>query len=226
MRKGFLAGAVGLAIALWLAAPASAETITIGAPAPSPTSSGSCNSCAVMQFASNAASPSYVVPTAPVGSSWTITSWTSRGGQADASAAIEVWRATSNDGEFRLIAIGPEQQFPTDTLVSHAVSIPVLPGDRLGVDSGTTNYDPDYGGVLGDSTYLSIGTPAQGQTMGPPGSDFMVILYGSERLNVAATLTSTSPAGTTPLPVQKKKCKKHKRRAAEAKKKKCKRRKK
>ena len=210
MRKGFLAAAIGLATALWLAPPASADTITIGAPAPSPTSLGSCNSCAVMQFASNAASPSYVVPPAPAGSSWTITSWTSRGGQGDASAAIEVWRATANADEFRLIAIGPEQQFPTDTLVSHAVSIPALPGDRLGVNSGTTAYDPDYGGLLGDSTYLSIGTPAQGQTMGGTGSDFMVILYGNERLNVAATLTSTSPAGTTRLPVKKKKCKKHK----------------
>ena len=225
MRKGFPAVAIGLALALWLAPPASADTITIGAPAPSPTSSGSCNSCAVMQFASNTGSPSYVVPPAPAGSSWTITSWTSRGGQADASAAIEVWRATANADEFRLIAIGPEQQFPTDTLVSHVVSIPVLPGDRLGVNSGTTNYDPDYGGVLGDSTYLSIGTPAEGQTMGGAGSDFMVILYGNQRLNVAATLTSTNPAGTTPVPV-KKKCKKHKKRAAESKKKKCKKHKK
>ena len=54
MRKSFLACAIGLAMALWLVPPASADTVTIGAPAPSPTSSGSCNSCAVMQFASNA----------------------------------------------------------------------------------------------------------------------------------------------------------------------------
>jgi len=192
MRKGFRAG-IGLAMALWLAPPASADTVTIGAPAPSPTTSGSCNSCAVMQFASDPASPTYVVPPAPAGSSWTITSWTSRGGIADASAAIEVWRATANAGEFRLIAIGPEQRFPTDTLVSHAVNIPVLPGDTLGVDSETTNYDPDYGGVAGDHTFLSIGTPAQGQTMGGTSSDFMVINYGSSRLNVAATLTSIGP---------------------------------
>jgi hypothetical protein len=225
MRKGFRAG-IGLAMALWLAPPASADTVTIGAPAPSPTTSGSCNSCAVMQFASDPASPTYVVPPAPAGSSWTITSWTSRGGIADASAAIEVWRATANAGEFRLIAIGPEQQFPTDTLVSHAVNIPVLPGDTLGVDSETTNYDPDYGGVAGDHTFLSIGTPAQGQTMGGTSSDFMVINYGSSRLNVAATLTSIGPPGTTPVPV-KKKCRQHKkRRAAESKKKKCRKHKK
>ena len=145
---------------------------------------------------------------------------------ADASAAIEVWRPTANTDEFRLIAIGPEQPFPTDTLVSHAVSIPVLPGDTLGVDSETTNYDPDYGGVAGDHTFLSIGTPAQGQTMGGASSDFMVINYGSSRLNVAATLTSASPAGATPVPPMKKKCKKHRKRAAESKKKKCKKRKK
>jgi hypothetical protein len=223
MRKEFLTGAIGLAMVLWLAPAASADTVTIGAPSPSPTSTGTCNSCAVMQFASAAGSPSYVVPPAPAGGSWTITSWTSRGGLGDTSAAIEVWRATPNPDQFRLITIGPEQQFLTDTLAAHVVNIPVLPGDRLGVDSGTTNYDPDYGGVLGDTTYLSIGTPAEGQTMGPPGppsTDFDVIGYSAQRTNVAATLTSTSPAGTTPAPA-KKKCKKHKRKRAAESKKKC-----
>jgi hypothetical protein len=232
MKKSFLVCAIGLALALSVGARASADTVTIGAPAPSPTSSGTCNSCAVMQLTSNAASPTYVVPPAPAGSSWTITSWTSRGGVADASAAIEVWRPTGTTDEFRLITIGPAQPFPTNTLASHAVSIPVLPGDRLGIDSGTTNYDADYGGVTGDSTVLTIGTPTQGQTMGGAGSDFppaSLINYGSSRLNAAATLTSTSPAATPPAPVEtvKKKCRKKKHtRSAQSAKKKCKKKRK
>jgi hypothetical protein len=235
MRKGFLACAIGSVIALWPGPLASAATVTIGAPASSSTSMGPCNSCAVMQFTSDPASPSYVVPPAPAASSWTITSWTSRGGVANASAAIEVWRPTVKADEFRLIAIGPAQPFPMDTLVSHAVSIPVMPGDSVGLDSETTNYDPEYGGVTGDSTVFTIGTPAQGQTLGGAGSDFppaLLISHASTRLNVAATLTSTSPAPARPVPptkTTKKKCKKHKKhkkRAAEAKKKKCKKHKK
>lgn len=116
-----------------------------------------------------------------------------------------------------------------DTLVSHAVSIPVLPGDRLGLDSETTNYDPEFGGVMGDSTVFTIGTPAQGQTLGGAGSDFppaLLIGHASTRLNVAATLTSASPAAAAPMPVTKKRCRKHKKRAAEAKKRKCKKKRK
>jgi hypothetical protein len=228
MRKGILAGAVGLATVLWLASAAPADTITIGAPAPSPTGSmGPCNSCAVLQFTSNAATPSYVVPPAPPGGSWTITSWTSRGGVADANAAIEVWRPTGNTGEFRLIVIGPAQPFPTGTLVSHPVSIPVLPGDEIGLNSETTNYNPRYGGVTGDSTVFTIGTPAQGQTLGGAGSDFppgLLISNAGTRLNAAATLTSTSPTPTTPGPAAKKCRKKHPKRAGESKKRKCKKR--
>ena len=229
MRKGFLAGAIGLTLGLWLVPPASADTITIGAPAPSSMNMGPCNSCAVLQFTSNPASPSYVVPPAPAGSSWTMTSWSSRGGVADASAAVEVWRPTGNTDEFKLIAIGPDQPFPANTLVSHAVDIPVVPGDWLGVNSETTNYDPDYGAVMGDSTVFTIGTPAQGQTLGGTGSDFppaMLISHASTRLNAAATLTSTSPAAATPPLVTKKRCKKHKKRAADAKKRKCKKKRK
>jgi hypothetical protein len=239
MSRRLTSGLIGLAAALWLVPPASAATATIGnAAPPSATPGFGCVQCHAMQFVTEASVPaSYVVPAAPPGESWTITSWTARGGSGDGSASLEVWRPTGTDGEFRLIAIGPSQPFAMGALPTHSVSIPVLPGDHLGVLTGLNDfYRATYEtpSVM-DGTAIAVGNPAVGQTMGLTGSDsdFDGTIQTSERLNAEATLTSAGPVAatpTTPASPKKKKCKKQRKKqkqsAALAKKKKCKKRKK
>jgi hypothetical protein len=240
MRAKFLAGVglVGLMAALWLAPAASAETATIGAAAPSPlVLFGGAPHFTVIQQTTDPASPSYVVPQVPAGAApWSITSWGALGGAGDGSASVEVWRPTSTSGEFRLITIGPEQAFPTHALTSHAVNIPVLPGDHLGVRSGPdSDFSPSYGGQPpGDAAIWPTGAsdPVVGQTIGAASSDFSPHGGSADaRANVKATLTSAPAAApsptpqTAPSPTPQNKCKKkkHKKRsAASAKKKGCK----
>jgi hypothetical protein len=241
MRTRSFAAAIGLLGALWLAPGASAETTTIGTVAPSAAAlSSACLGCSWAQVNTDPASPSYVVPAPPAsGDTWTLTSWTTRGGPGDGSASVEVWRHTATPDELELIAIGPEQPIAMDTEVTNPVSIPVLPGDVLGVRSGgDTDYLPTYTSSLSnDVSWLAIGDPAVGQTMSPmaPPSDFAVTGSSSLRVNALATLSSTPPSTTpttpqttptTPGPRRKKCKKKHRRSAESAKKKKCKRRKK
>jgi hypothetical protein len=214
--------------ALSLAPAASADTATIGAAAPSSAvlTTGSPSFVAI-QTATDPASPSYVVPQVPTGAGpWTVTSWGAMGGTGDDSASLEVWRPTSTSGEFRLIAIGPGQAFPSGALTSHSVNIPVLPGDHLGILTGPdSNFGPQYSsGLTGDVWIGPHPSPAVGQTAGAPSSDFYPDYSGSTfRVNVQATLTST-PAVAAPV---KKKCKKKKhKRSAQSAKKKCKKHKK
>ena len=239
MRARFVGGAslIGLIAALSLAPAASADTATIGAAASPGTIFGGASNFAVIQAATDPASPSYVVPPVPAGGGpWSVTSWGALGGTGDGSASLEIWRPTSTPDEFRLIAIGPEQPFPTGVLTTHSVNIPVLPGDHLGVLSGPdSDFSPSYGGnPSGDVAIWPVGptTPAVGQTIGAPSSDFSP--HGGSagaRANVQAALTSTAAAAAVPTPTKtKKKCKKkkkkHKRSAQSAKKKKCKKHKK
>jgi hypothetical protein len=228
MRKRVLACVIGVAGALWLVPSASADTATIGAAAPPPGTftSGCTELCAFAQWTGDQTSPSYVVPPAG-GAPWSITSWSALGGPADGSASVEIWRPTGTENEFRLIAIGPEQTFPANVVTSHPVSIPVLPGDHLGLLAGyDTNFRPIYlAQPPGDSWFSPHGNPAVGQTVGSPSSDFPVPSSGADgRVNAQATLTS-APAAAAPVPKKKCKKKKHKRSAKSAKKK-CKKHKK
>jgi len=142
----------------------------------------------------------------------------------DGTASVEVWRATSTANEFRLIAIGPEQSFPANAVTSHAVSIPVQPGDHLGVLSLTGEFSPASDSPFASDVELGVmGDPAVGQTTGALTSDFASFNEDRTRVNAAATLTA--PSAPTKKPKCKKK-KKHKRSAESAKKKKCKKRKK
>jgi hypothetical protein len=232
MRKRVLACVIGVAGALWLVPSAAADTATIGAPAPSSDAlGGTCTEpCAFLQASTDAVSPSYVVPPLPAGGSpWSVTSWSALGGSGDSSASLEIWRPTATAGELRLIAIGPEQPFPTNVVTSHPVSIPVLPGDHLGILAGSdANFSPQYGTpYVGDVWIGPHPSPAVGQTTGAPSSDFFPTYSGTNvRINVAAVLTS-APAVAIPTPTTKKcKKKKHKRSAQSAKKKKCKKHKK
>jgi hypothetical protein len=237
MRARFATGAglLGLIAALGLAPAASADTATIGAAASPGSIFGGAANFAVIQRATDAASPSFAVPQVPAGGGpWSVTSWGALGGAGNGSASLEIWRPTGTPGELRLIAIGPQQDFPMGVLTAHSVSIPVQPGDHLGVLSGSgTGFSPSYGNnPSGDEAIWpnSPTTPAVGQTIGAPSSDFYPNGGASDaRANVQATVTSTpSGAATTPTTTTtttKKKCKKkkkHKRSADTAKKKKCK----
>jgi hypothetical protein len=219
--------------ALLLAPAASAETTTIGAAASGSLGSGAAN-FTVIQRATDPASPSFAVPQVPAGDGpWSVTSWGALGGGGDGSASLEIWRPTGTPGELQLISIGPQQVFPTGVLTTHLVNIPVHPGDHLGILSGPgTGFSPYYGSnPVGDEAIWPNGptTPAVGQTIGAPSSNFYPNGGTStDRANVQATLTSApivaAPAPTPTTPT-KKKCKKKKKkhkRSAESAKKKCK----
>jgi hypothetical protein len=233
MRKRVLACVLGVAGALWLVPTAAADTATIGAAAPdSGLFFGGCDSpCAYMQETTDAASPSYVVPPVPAGgASWSVTSWSALGGPGDSSASLEIWRPTGAPNEFRLMAIGPDQPFPVGALTSHTVSIPVLPGDHLGVQASDADFRPIYSSPPAGNAWMSPHElPAVGETAGGSMSDHNPVGRGADgSVNVQAVVTS-APATSTPnsTPVKKKcKKKKHKRSAESAKKKKCKKRKK
>jgi hypothetical protein len=178
------------------------------------------------------ASPSFAVPQVPAGGGpWSVTSWGALGGAGNGSASLEIWRPTGTPMELQLIAIGPQQDFPTGVLTTHSVNIPVQPGDHLGVLSGSdSNFSPSYSsGKVGDEAIWPNGptTPAVGQTIGAPSSNFYPNGGASDaRANVQATVTST-PAGAATTTPTKKKCKKKKhKRSAESAKKKCKKHKK
>lgn len=126
-------GAIALVLGMLLVPTASADMAMIGSVGPSVGPGTGCSGCHALQFATDPASPSYVVPAAPAGGPWTLTPWSARGGFDDGSAAVEVWRPTGTTNEFRLIAIDPQQAFPADSVISYPVSIAVLPGDHLGV---------------------------------------------------------------------------------------------
>lgn len=228
MRARFtaLAGLIGLIAALAVAPAASADTATTGAAATPGTLFGGAPNFTVIQRMSDPASPSYAVPQVPAGGgSWSVTSWGALGGTGDGSASLEIWRPTGTPNQLRLITIGPQQPFPTGVLTTHSVNVPVMPGDRLGVLSGPdSDFAPSYCcAPPGDEAiWPTMGTPAVGQTIGAPGSDFYPNGGTSgDRANVQATLTSTPAAAGTPVKAKCKKTKKHKRSASSSKKKKC-----
>jgi len=236
MRARFAAGVglVGLMAALSLAPAASADTATIGAAAPdSGLFFGGCGSpCAYMQETTDGASPSYVVPPVPAGGgSWGVTSWSARGGPGDSSASLEIWRPTGAPNEFRLMAIGPDQTFPMGAVTSHPVSIPVLPGDHLGVQASDSDFRPIYSSPPAGNAWMSPHElPAVGETAGGSTSDHNPVGRGADgSVNVQAVVTSASATSTPTQPPIKKKCKKKKKKhksSAQSAKKKCKKSKK
>jgi hypothetical protein len=228
-RRRLLAGIVGLVASAGVATTASAATVTIGAVNPV-VSTFDCSACTSLQVGTDPASPSYVVPPLPAsGNAWTLTSFSVRGTNDDGTARALIWRHTASPGEFRLIASTPDAQIPQGTAPNIPASIPVQPGDVLGIRSGS-NVDPIYDTASdGDMVLGAFGTdPVVGQTIGLPTSDNPSMTSTRLRLNIAATLSSPDPV--TPIPQKKKKkCKKkkkHHRSAESAKKKKCKKRKK
>jgi hypothetical protein len=222
--RGLLAA--GFVCAL-LAAPAGAVTTTIGQVSP-PVSGSFCVSCSTFQYATATGDVSYRVPAAPAGGGWTLTSWSARAsGTADGTARLQVWRPTANAGEFSLLVETPTTAIPANTADPNPVSIPVQPGDVLGLRNGSEGYVPNtYVSPVGNDVFDAIGFPVTGDTAGAAGSTITGGIENNARVNVAATLAAPDlPAVTTPPPPpKKKKCKKKKHRASSAKKK-CKKKK-
>ena len=240
MRARFVAGAglIGLIAALCLAPAASADTATIGAAASPGTIFGGAANFAVIQRTTDAASPSFAVPQVPAGGGpWSVTSW---GALGRCGQRLGLARDLASDRHTGGIAAdrdraaaGLPDGCPDDPLGEH-------PGSARGPSRRPqwlrTRISARATAVaqVGDEAIWPNGstTPAVGQTIGAPSSDFYPNGGTSgDRANVQATVTST-PAGaattpTTPTTPTKKKCKKkkHKRSAASAKKK-CKKHKK
>ena len=213
------AGFASIVLALLFVPAAQAATVTLGQVAP-PGSDNTCDECSGFQVGTAAGTPSLAVPPlAPAGKPWTLTSWSARGGlNIPGTLRLQIWRPTSTAGEVRLVAQTDYATFPVAAVTSVAASVPVEPGDLLGIRTGPSavpaNYDTS---AAGDVLLSVVGDAAPGQTAGAPSSDFTSFTTPKERVNVAATLTSPD----------KPKCrKKHKKRAADAKKRKCKKKRK
>jgi hypothetical protein len=213
------------ALVIGLIAPTSAGAVTANIGEPSGTNPGvACGgtNCSYFQESVAPGSTPYVVPAAPAGGPWTITSWSATGG-GGGHASLELWRPTGVSGQFRLVAKSASASIPGYTTPVIPASIPALPGDVLGLHGDDGGVPVEY--VLPPSSNVVrgvVGDAAVGDTSGPSstwGSGFQDASY---RINVGATLTAPDP------PVAKKKqCKKKKKHHASiAKKKKCKKRKK
>jgi hypothetical protein len=221
VRRGFLAGMVGFAALVLFAPAAPGATVTLGQVAP-PGAFFDCTECSDLQGSTDPASPGYAVPPLPAsGAPWTMVSWSARGSSGPGSARALVWRPTGTIGEYRLVANTADGQFAAGAIGTFTTSIPVQPGDVLGVRS-STSFAPLYDSVhSADVEIGAVGDPVIGDTTGGPGSTLPFQSGSNLLLNVSATLSAPDPA-------VKRKCKKkkHKRSAESAKKKKCKKHKK
>ena len=229
MSRGRLAIAWLVAAgSLGIASPAGAATVNLGQIAPmGPT--GGCGGCTYFQSGTDVASPSYAVPP---GGPWTVTSWSTRGGSMPDSARLRVLRPTATPGQFQLVAESADVAVGVVAAPVTQVSIPVLPGDLLGLRTLGSGDMPGAhpAASAADRTSFVIGGPfLLGQTTGPGGT-FPFGTNAANRVNVSATLTAPDP---TPGSKEKKKCKKAKKKkgktasaAAKKKKKKCGRKKK
>lgn len=173
------------------AAAGAATTVTLGRLAPKNASTGGCAACTDFQLAA-APGTSYTVPPG----SWTLTSWSGEGGATGGAVSLRVFRPAGAPGLFTILATSESENFGVGELATFPVTIPVKPGDAIGIVTGATGGYPNLeAGSPGDDAAYVFGGPSTGQTVGPGGS------YGygeTERyVNVVATLT----ADTAPLRV-------------------------
>lgn len=222
--RGML-GTVAVSAALFFAAPALGATASLGRIAPMGVPGG-CGGCSLLQVANDPASHSYVVPP---GGPWTVVSWSARGGPTMAdSARLLIFRPTPTAGQFQLVAQTGDVPFGVVEAPVTPVSIPVQPGDRIGLRTAGSGDMPTHhpSAFAGDVLGGVMGNLMLGETTGPGGTHGLG-LSSFDLVNVAATLTAPDPVPA------KKKCKKKKRKkkraghvsAKKKKKKKCKKRK-
>jgi hypothetical protein len=227
MKRQF--GALVVGIALLVPASAGAVTTKIGQPIPAGTSLGTTIGCAMgCSYFQESVAPgtlAYTVPAAPATGPWTVTAWSAGSGAGTSNATLQLWRPTGVTGQFRLFAQSASTSLPDLPLspapASNPVSIPVQPGDIVGIHGDTSNFPVEYL-APGNTAHLVGGDAAVGDTSGAPGSTFPGSSDPGYLANVGATLTAPD------APIAKKKCKKKKgkKKAAAAKKKSCKKKKK
>jgi hypothetical protein len=182
-----------LAAAAILAPSASAAVVQLGGLAP-PGSTGSCGQCSQLQLKTAPGSPSYVVPPG----TWTLTSWSVRGGDEEGVVALRIYRPTGVPGQYRVLATTTVEPIPAGVVSVFPAAIPVQPGDTVGIETGLvpTGYPPNY--KTSDTADVNggvTGNPKDGQTAGP-GGEYEIGEFHGYLINVAATLTGPT-AGLT-----------------------------
>ena len=206
-RVGSIALVLGAAL-IWGPLPASAETITLGQLAP-PGSTGTGNTV-TYQVSSGPSSPAYTVPAG----SWTITSWSVRGGTLTSTARIQVWRPTATPGQQMLLAQSSAlATVPPGGVGPFSTSIAVQGGDLLGLRVGSGNIDDlDVGSAVTGDVARKVSPPGSdpttGQTVGPDGSDYAYtelggrVEYRRDALAPDHANHRNRPAGRRPQEVQ------------------------
>ena len=208
--------------ALISAAPAGAATVSLGRIAPMGVTAG-CSGCSFLQVSSDPASFSYVVPP---GGPWTVVSWSARGGSMPDTARLLIFRPTPAPGQFQLVAHSADVPIGVVEAPVTPVSIPVQPGDRIGLRTGGGDMPTLHPSAFPGDVFAGVmGNLMLGQT-GGPGGTYPLLMEDAALANVSATLTAPDPVTT------KKKCKKKRKKkgkalasSAKKKKKKCKKRK-
>jgi hypothetical protein len=222
MRRALLLAAALLAVS---ASSAEALTTTIGQAQPSRPDTGSITiESSFFQNQTDPGTPSYAVPPASPGGPWTLTAWTVPGGTGavveNATMSLLVIRPTGVPEHWTVAARTAEATVLHGVpLQTFNASIPVLPGDRLGLSvTRAIGLDiQNIGRPTDDTAFAETEVGTNFDTAGTTSND-------GKLLSVSATLTAPD------LPAEKK-CKKKKRgkkgkRAAFAKKKSKKNRKK
>ena len=189
-RQGLRSGAVLLALVgvLALAAPAGAAKFKdLGKPARHVGNGESCGSCNTFQLETAPSTPSYVVPNGD----WKIISWKAHGlKKGKSKARLRIYRPSDSvQDQFEIVAQSDVERFRAGQITEHRASIPVEPGDHLGI-VGVGDFASSYDGKDGDTTGQPAGCifPTIGFTVGGAGADCTMNTIGKARVNVGVTL--------------------------------------
>ena len=132
----------------------------------------------------------YIIPAAyPVEE---ITSWTNTANALGGTMAMKVWRHVSGSNYMAVARDGPRTLIPNTVNTFSGLSIPVQPGDLLGLHAGPGNPSCIFE-VTGDAGHYFQGDLANGATGGPfvPDSDDRINLTAevspSNAFNIGAT---------------------------------------
>ena len=132
----------------------------------------------------------YIIPAAyPV---QVITSWTNTANAFGGTMTMKVWRHASGSNYTAVAHDGPRTLYPNTVNTFSGLSIPVQPGDLLGLHAGPGNPACIFE-VIGDAGHYFQGDVANGATGGPfvPDSDDRINLTAevspSNAFNIGAT---------------------------------------
>lgn len=170
-----------------------ATTIQLGQLAPQSLGKGNgCTSCNFIQAATRPGATGYAVPAG----SWTLTSWSSEGGQDGGMVALRVFRPTGKPEEFSVVGMTSFEEVKAKKSPSFAVSLPVRTGDVIGISTGNAGVpvEAESGTAMDRISAFQPGGISIGSLIGP--SDPFMSNSSGGRLNVTAKLTSNDGALT------------------------------